>query len=683
MATDKSQSAIAPIKYDPPTIGTSKDRKRLSKPVLLLIVTFLISAIIFSYTLLARTITITTNTEDPVIKITGGIKFRIADNYLITRGSHKIKITKEGYYPLEEDLLVTEKNNQTLTYNLVRLPDIYSIDTSPESGIEIVIDDEVVGTTPITGLELSEGTHKLLAHNEYFFEHNAAIEVAGGGQQKTLSIAMKPAWANISIDTSPSGAVLSNGDEELGETPIVARVIQGQRSIKLKLAGYKSAHRQLAVVANEDQDLGTITLIKADGLVNIETSPGGASISVDGQYRGTSPIELSLQPDKTYRIEAYKSGYNKNTKSIKVSSGKEENVKLSLSQSRAQLTVNVNPSDASIKISGKNYTANKPFSLSAESHKVEISKEGYQTVEKRITLKSGIPQTLDIQLKTNAQAIADMARIAAVNANGSHMIRISGGPITLGAPRRQSGRRTNEVSKKVEIKKPFFISRTEVSNEQFKKFDSSHTSGRTGNKSLDTPNQPVVKISWLEAAAYCNWLSAEENLTPVYDLSGGTLAGADLNANGYRLPTEAEWAYSARIENNTTVKFPWGDDFPPAANTANLADVTAGSLVVDMLPNYRDGVATTAAVGSFKANSKGIHDLAGNVSEWVHDYYTVAGNAGSEPSIDPSGPKSGKSHTIRGSSWRHGTMVELRASYRDNGNKGRDDLGFRIARNAP
>ena len=166
-------------------------------------------------------------------------------------------------------------------------------------------------------------------------------------------------------------------------------------------------------------------------------------------------------------------------------------------------------------------------------------------------------------------------------------------------------------------------------------------------------------------------------------MTDGTLGAANLSANGYRLPTEAEWAYAARIDSNKTLKFPWGNNYPPSRNTANLADASAGALATDILPGYNDGATATAAVASYKSNARGIHDLAGNVSEWVHDFYSVAGNPGGKVATDPSGPETGKSHAIRGSSWRHGTMVELRASYRDNGNSGRDDLGFRIARNAP
>lgn len=72
--------------------------------------------------------------------------------------------------------------------------------------------------------------------------------------------------------------------------------------------------------------------------------------------------------------------------------------------------------------------------------------------------------------------------------------------------------------------------------------------------------------------------------------------------------------------------------------------------------------------------------MTGNVAEWVNDYYGAAGSIGGTEEIDPLGPEAGQFHTIRGSSWAHGSVTELRLSFRDFGAEPRDDLGFRIAR---
>ncbi len=132
----------------------------------------------------------------------------------------------------------------------------------------------------------------------------------------------------------------------------------------------------------------------------------------------------------------------------------------------------------------------------------------------------------------------------------------------------------------------------------------------------------------------------------------------------------------------TALKFPWGKKWPPPENSGNLADVSAREIVPSILPAYDDGYASSAPVGSFKANALGIYDVAGNVAEWVNDLYTVPTPGMTEPLIDPLGPERGGSHVVRGSSWRHAGITELRLSYRDYSDEPRPDIGFRIARYA-
>jgi formylglycine-generating enzyme required for sulfatase activity len=89
----------------------------------------------------------------------------------------------------------------------------------------------------------------------------------------------------------------------------------------------------------------------------------------------------------------------------------------------------------------------------------------------------------------------------------------------------------------------------------------------------------------------------------------------------------------------------------------------------------------SATVASFPANHHGLHDLGGNVAEWVHDVYQIpAANVPAE--TDPLGPQSGDNYVIRGASWAMSRMSELRLPFRDYGQAGRDDVGFRIARYA-
>jgi len=98
------------------------------------------------------------------------------------------------------------------------------------------------------------------------------------------------------------------------------------------------------------------------------------------------------------------------------------------------------------------------------------------------------------------------------------------------------------------------------------------------------------------------------------------------------------------------------------------------------VPNYSDGHAGIAPVGSYPAEPSGLYDLTGNVSEWVHDAYSLVPPVGQTTELDPLGQNTGDTHTVKGSNWRSGTITELRASYRDGAKSGRDDIGFRVAR---
>ncbi len=615
-----------------------------------------------------------------------GFSLPFGERFLLLPGEYTLRVSADGYHPQELQVSVDKRDTQVLEVTMAALPGLVSIHSHP-AGASVSVDGEFIGHTPLEGLDLRAGVRRLELQEPRHLPLATQLQVTGRGVRQELDYSLEPAWADISIDSRPPGATLLVDGEPAGQTPLVAEVPQGERQLMLQLDSYADWQQTLQVSAGQPRDLGVIELHSAPGELALSSVPGGANVTLDGEFQGQTPLTLSIDPLRAQRLAVFKPGYRRYTDSVSLPPAARDSRRIELRPLLGELRLQVSPERAEVYIDGRAVgRGSRTLSLPSVEHAVEIRLDGYATVRRRVTPRPGLEQLVDVTLLTE-----EAARMAGLQSEittplGQTLLLFRPGEsplanFSMGASRREPGRRANEVLHPVGLRRMFYLQTTEVTNAQFRQFLPDHNSGQVEGKSLNREHQPAVQVSWQQAAAFCNWLSRREGLPPFYSENQGIITGFRRESTGYRLPSEAEWAWAARASGEILLRFPWGDSFPPVTPVENYADTSSAYVTGRILNNYNDGEVVSAAVGSFRANHNRLYDMGGNVAEWVHDVYAIPSASGTTM-IDPLGAASGDNYVIRGAAWTHAKLSELRLSYRDYGQAGRDDVGFRIARYA-
>ena len=244
---------------------------------------------------------------------------------------------------------------------------------------------------------------------------------------------------------------------------------------------------------------------------------------------------------------------------------------------------------------------------------------------------------------------------------GAEMVLIPAGTFTMGST---SGKPDEAPAHEVQID-AFWIDRTEVTQEQYGKLVLANPSHFKG------PDRPVEQVSWAVAASFCNLRSRDEGLEPCYNEETEDAAKCNFQANGYRLPTEAEWEYACRA--GSTTEWSFGSDARQLKDHAWYGENASKK---------------TQPVAQKEPNAWGLYDMHGNVAEWCNDDYE-GGYYAASPGKDPRGPADGEKYVLRGGAW-NSRPEGCRSAARLGEDPGfqdacfaRDAIGFRCVRRVP
>jgi len=607
-------------------------------------------------------------------KVTEGIGFNVKGTIYSLTKNPVITVSATGFRDAKETI-GSAHLGKVFPIELIELPgrlviEITNVEDNDLTKTKWRVDGRDVAISNKLEIEQEAGSYTVTADNQFYQIKKIGVEIKRG-EQTQLKTELQPVEGVLNISSKPSGATVFINEKGVGLTPLQLPKNGGRYNLRIGIDNHIDTLDKLEVIRTKPKVSRNYLLDLKKATATFNLTPKGGTLLVDGNLvKGTLTLDAMVEHHLTYM----KDGFYPKTKKLKLKADEEKEITFNLNPEIGEVQITSSPS-ATVWIDNKKYEFTPvSINLPAVVHEISFKKPGYRTVMKSVKPKADTIQKVSAKLLTEYQARLQEAPREFTNQAGIKLkLFIVDDGITMGAPRSQKGQRANEFQRKIHLTKPFYVSIHEITNKQFANFNPQKATG--------IADTPVTSVSWQEAVVFCNWLSAKEKLQPFYKIQGGKVVGFNTSTDGYRLLSEAEWEWLARKSGKTKQTiFGWGNETIIPPKTANVADESAKGQVKFFVPHYDDGYSGIAPVGSLNREMSGLYDLSGNVSEWVHDIYSIVPPKTSAPSVNPFGPQNGQTHVVKGANWRSGTITTLRPAFRQGLAGGRDDVGFRIAR---
>lgn len=651
-------------------------RRRKSAAIFSLIGLSIIIAIYFSWLFLTKGYAFAVYPEDaakaPQFSVLSGNAFFISDKLYVIGSSADVSVSAPKYRPTE--LTVNSQSPSTIEVGLVPLPATLTISTEPElSDISWYINGEKIAVASILKTELPEGQYDISAVHPFFSKALLSV-TADKAEVIEKELTLEPVEGSMIINSVPSGAAVSINGETAGNTPLTIAKSGGRYDVSLTKDGFEPLHDAIEVSNQRLSPRRDYNLQLLQAMLAIDVAPSGGIISINGK---PAKSNASVNADVTHLITYEKPGFVPQRERVTLSPGEQRNIRFELAREMGDVSLTSSLTSQVVIDGVKKGETPLRLQLQTLPARVSFQRSGYRTVEKSITPTHNKLTTVNAEMLTEFDARRRDGTPLFVSSLGIQLALVSPKEFTMGSPPNEQNRKRNEHQLNVDFSRQVWVSRHEITQGQYAAFSGQNK----GQGQAKNSKQPVTNISWENAAEFTNWLSEKEGLTPFYVMQGNRVVGINASAKGYRLPTEAEWEFIAKLNRRASpTTFVWGNQQRIRDKQGNFADASLKGKQTFILKDYDDGFANASPVGSFDAERGGFFDLDGNVREWVHDVYSVTPPQNSGTAVDYLGPTNGSKHVVKGASFKIGRLKNIRASVRSGETSPQDDIGFRIAR---
>lgn len=587
----------------------------------------------------------------------------ISNQIFSFKDEFNINISSEGF--LSESF----KMNHSIGINKISLkPNFIPVDIiSNQKPINLVVSINNIIYKDYSEINLPQGEHEFFIAADNYFDYRSTeyIEFTDSRHQIFLSdfLISKP----IKFEISNIKKIFIN---ELEQNSLNTFLRDKINMIEIHLENGLVQKREFIA---KDNNLLVIrnNFFQEERFFVIDSIPTRASVFFNSKYLGITPLSLE-NADEYDAFTIKKTGFEDQKIFMSESSSLIENNRISIElvQSKSEVYFRTEPSSEIFinnELIGK--TPQRIY-LPVGKHQVSLKRVGYAQVDKEISIYKNTNIEINEKLLTLNEHLMSSSPLKYKNNYGMVFKLFYPGKVTIGSKSTEKRRNRNEIIRHVNLNRPFYVSTKLINESQYAEINSLQ------NQSSVLPKND---ISWIDAAKTANKLSQNEGFSNFYVFENNKFIGINKKSLGYRLITEAEWEYVNLINDKRTI-YPWGNSEIIPEGVGNLAGEEVINIFSLFIENYSDGYEKRSNSDAFLPNSNDIYDIVGNLSEWVHDFYSEDFLLEGKSFDDYLGPRYSSSHVVKGSNYTSSKLKELGVSFRSSQIEASNLIGFRLAR---